>query len=149
MQQGSAKELLLRMNDAGPSWGSGSPACPQHLSWAKTHTEVQIHLHTHTHTQRAHWLIIYFPADMCFCSCYSFASSRLTVLYSFHVLWKSTLPSSLRWMTVHPPPALSMLQYTYATDIKMNKRGDGATRMMVISPCNSLRTRVVRFDDSV
>lgn len=41
--------------------------------------------------------------------------SCLTVLYSFHVLWKFTLPSSLRWMTVHPPPALSMLQYTYMT----------------------------------
>lgn len=39
--------------------------------------------------------------------------SCLTVLYSFHVFWKSRLPSSLRWMTVHPPPAVSMLQYTY------------------------------------
>lgn len=42
--------------------------------------------------------------------------SYLTVLYSFHVLWKSTLPSSRRWITVHPPPAVSMLQYTYTVE---------------------------------
>lgn len=131
MQQGSAslermadreitEELLLRMNDAGPNWGSGSPASSQHLSWAKTHTEVQTHLYTHTHT---HCFIIYFPTDVCFCSRYSFAWSHLTILYSFHVLWKSTLPSSLRWMTVHPPPALSMLQYTYTTVIRMSNGG--------------------------
>lgn len=46
------------------------------------------------------------------CKC----GSCLTVLYSFHVLWKSRLPSSLRWMTVHPPPAVSMLQYTYTEE---------------------------------
>lgn len=83
-----------------------------------THRSADTLVHTH-------WFIIYFPADVCFCSRYSFASSRLTVLYSFHVLWKSTLPSSLRWMTVHPPPALSMLQYTYTTDIKNEQGGMG------------------------
>lgn len=48
--------------------------------------------------------------------------SHLTILYSFHVLWKSTLPSSLRWMTVHPPPAVSMLQYTYTIEKREQMR---------------------------
>lgn len=48
--------------------------------------------------------------------------SCLTILYSFQVLWKSTLPSSLRWMTVHPPPAVSMLQYTYRIEKTEQRR---------------------------
>lgn len=47
---------------------------------------------------------------------------HLTILYSFHVLWKSTLPSSLRWMTVHPPPTVSMLQYTYIIGNREKRR---------------------------
>lgn len=73
--------------------------------------------HTRAHVD-THPCSFCLPADVCFCSGYSFvrpAFVGLTVLYSFHVLWKSRLPSSLRWMTVHPPPALSMLQYTYRT----------------------------------
>lgn len=50
-------------------------------------------------------------------------SSCLTILYSFHVLWKSTLPSSLRWITVHPPPAVSMLQYTYTSETRQTRGG--------------------------
>lgn len=53
---------------------------------------------------------------------YRYCLSCLTVLYSFHVLWKSTLPSSLRWMTIHPPPAVSMLQYTYQSDTRSQGR---------------------------
>lgn len=116
----ATEEPLLRMNDAGPSWDHGVlPLLSISVGPKHTHTEVQTHLYTHT------LFHFYVPADVCFLLTLQFcqagiASSRLTVLYSFHVLWKSTLPSSLRWMTVHPPPALSMLQYTYTTDIKMS-----------------------------
>lgn len=35
---------------------------------------------------------------------------KLTILYSFQLLWKSTLPLNRRWKTVHPPPLVSMSQ---------------------------------------
>lgn len=144
MRQGSAEELLLRMNDAvAQVWAQGVPPLLS-ISVGPKHTHTSADTLARTHTL-VHYLS---PPQTCvflltlqFCSV---SSHRLVLLprpLEVHAAVLSALddrPSSASALhvAVH-------LRHRH----KNEQRGDGATRMALLNPSHSLKTQEGRCDE--